>query len=132
MSKDLLKALRCFMVEFFDGHQYHASSNFSVMHHLDTLPRRGEPRCIHMPAGTRICQVGGAQLLLVAHIIQKQQPQRGWCINSLLTCCSRPSKHTRPPACPLPQSHFMVPCACLALHAAGATPSNLLCCSVLA
>lgn len=57
MARDLLKALRCFLVEFYDGRQYAPSSNSSIMHHLDALPNGGEPRCIHMPGDTRICQV---------------------------------------------------------------------------
>jgi hypothetical protein len=59
MAKDLFKALRCFMVEFHDLHTYVASSNHSVMHGLDAIPRYGEPRCIHMPDNTKLCQVGG-------------------------------------------------------------------------
>jgi hypothetical protein len=57
MSKDLYKALKCFMVEFTDLHSYHASTNFTAMHHLQTIPGYGEPHCVHMPDASRICQV---------------------------------------------------------------------------
>lgn len=59
MSKDLFKALRCFMIEFTDLKTYHASNNFTAMHYLDSLPGFGEPHCMHMPHHTRICQVRG-------------------------------------------------------------------------
>lgn len=35
MSKDLTKALKCFMLEFFDLHQYHLTNNYTAMHHLN-------------------------------------------------------------------------------------------------
>lgn len=57
MSKDLFKALRCFMVEFQDLKTYHASNNFTAMHHLQSIPGQGEPHCAHMPDNTRLCQV---------------------------------------------------------------------------
>jgi hypothetical protein len=45
------------MVEFQDLVTYHASSNFTAMHYLDSIPGFGEPHCVHMPQRTRLCQV---------------------------------------------------------------------------
>lgn len=57
MSKDLYKALRCFLVEFQDLNTYTATNNFTAMHHLQEIPGKGEPRCAHMKDNTRLCQV---------------------------------------------------------------------------
>eukprot|EP00775_Hariotina_reticulata_P009622 gene9622-9783_t len=61
MSKDLYKALRCFMVEFHDLRTYHASNNYTAMHLLNAIPGYGEPHCIHMLEHTRLCQVHAIQ-----------------------------------------------------------------------
>jgi hypothetical protein len=58
MSKDLFKALRCFMIEFQDLHTYHATNNATAMHFLEAIPGKGEPRCVHMLENARLCQVG--------------------------------------------------------------------------
>ena len=60
MSKDLFKALKCFMVEFYDLKQYHATSNYTAMHYLNDIPGVGEPHCLHMPDATRLCLVRAA------------------------------------------------------------------------
>jgi len=57
ISKDLIKAFKCFMIEFWDLSQYHMTNNFTAMHHLQSIPGFGEPNCIHMPGNTRMCQV---------------------------------------------------------------------------
>lgn len=57
MSKDLYKALRCFLVEFQDLNTYTATNNFTAMHFLQAIPGKGEPRCVHMVDNTRLCQV---------------------------------------------------------------------------
>lgn len=61
MSKDLIKAFKCFMIEFWDLKQYHLTNNFTAMHHLQSIPGYGEPTCIHMPGYTRMCQVHAIQ-----------------------------------------------------------------------
>ncbi|KAF6251417.1 hypothetical protein COO60DRAFT_619659 [Scenedesmus sp. NREL 46B-D3] len=61
MSKDLFKAIKCFMLEFQDLATYHASSNYTAMHLLDSIPKFGEPRCVHMPQRTRLCQIHAIQ-----------------------------------------------------------------------
>lgn len=58
MSKDMYKALKCFLIEFSDLRMYHATNNFTAMHLLDSVPGKGEPHCMHMPQKTRLCQVG--------------------------------------------------------------------------
>jgi hypothetical protein len=57
MSKDLYKAIKCFMFEFQDLTTYHASNNYTAMYLLDSIPGFGEPHCVHMPQRTRLCQV---------------------------------------------------------------------------
>jgi hypothetical protein len=61
MSKDLIKAFKCFMLEFWDLHQYHVTNNYTAMHFLQSLPGYGEPHCIHLPHATRMCQVHAIQ-----------------------------------------------------------------------
>ena len=62
ISKDLYKALKCFLIEFWDLVQYEvASRNHTLLHHLETLPGYGEPRCIVLPQGGRVCQVHAIQ-----------------------------------------------------------------------
>lgn len=66
MSKDLYKALRCFLVEFQDLNSFHATDNFTAMHFLQAIPGKGEPRCVHMLDNTRLCQVHSSTLWVVA------------------------------------------------------------------
>jgi hypothetical protein len=61
MSKDMYKALQCFMLEFWDLKQYCATDNATVLQYLVNMPGNGEPWCIHMPDNTRICQVRRVQ-----------------------------------------------------------------------
>ena len=63
MSKDLYKALKCFLVEFHDLGDYHATSNFTVMHHLHNLPHLGRPHCMHLPQNGRVCMVSSNSAL---------------------------------------------------------------------
>ncbi|KAI8476099.1 MAG: hypothetical protein J3K34DRAFT_402088 [Monoraphidium minutum] len=61
ISKDLIKAFKCFMIEFWDLKQYHLTNNYTAMAALHALPGFGEPRCIHMPGYTRLCMIHAIQ-----------------------------------------------------------------------
>jgi hypothetical protein len=78
MSKDLFKALRCFLIEFQDLNTYHATNNFSAMHLLEAMPGKGEPHCVHMLDNSRLCQVGdgGAG---EATRGRNSSSRKGWC-----------------------------------------------------
>jgi hypothetical protein len=55
--KGLYTALKCFMLEFWDLQQYAPTWNSTILDYFNKLPRGGEARCIHLPEGTRICQL---------------------------------------------------------------------------
>eukprot|EP00877_Chromochloris_zofingiensis_P010269 jgi/Chrzof1/5496/Cz16g05130.t1 len=57
ISKDLMKALKCFMLEFWDLQQYATTNNKTALQQLKMLPGKEDPLCIHMPHQSRICQV---------------------------------------------------------------------------
>ena len=58
MSEDLYRALKCFLVEFYDLKQYQASTNYTAMYHLNNIPGNGGlPKCLHLLGNARLCYV---------------------------------------------------------------------------
>ena len=57
MSEDLYRALKCFLVEFYDLKHYQASTNYTAMYHLNNIPGRGLPECLHLLGNARLCYV---------------------------------------------------------------------------
>ncbi|KIY98626.1 hypothetical protein MNEG_9339 [Monoraphidium neglectum] len=57
-SKQLFKALQCFLIDFWDGRECKASGDDNLVKQLDALPLRpGESRCIHLFGNGRVCFV---------------------------------------------------------------------------
>jgi len=66
-TKQLMRALQCFMIDFWDGTECKVSAEAGAVEELDNLPTRpGESKCIHLAGNGRICFV---QVVLVTSLI---------------------------------------------------------------
>jgi hypothetical protein len=73
-TKQLFKALQCFMFDVWDGHLCRVTSDMGLVQQLDDLPWfSGGSMCLHLVGNTRICRsvaVLGSSLL--------NNPQASW------------------------------------------------------